>query len=199
MSMELSADRCGRIVRSGEVATLLAAFFLAATITPSFSQTMALPGSFSVGASGAATYNVPIALPPGTAGMVPSLSLEYGSQAGNGMVGVGWSLGGLPAIDRCPRTMAQDGVVGGVNYDGDDGFCLDGQRLVAISGTYGSDGSEYRTEIDSYSKILSHGTAGNGPAWFEGTHQIRSDHGIRPYGGFASSDDRQDDGAVLGT
>jgi heme exporter protein D len=63
--------------------------------------------------------------------------------------------------------MAQDGVVGGVNYDGNDRFCLDGQRLVAISGTYGSDGSEYRTEIDSYSRILSHGTAGNGPAWFE--------------------------------
>jgi hypothetical protein len=167
MSMELSADRDGRIVRSGKVAALLAAFFLAATTHPSFSQTMALPGSFSVGASGAATYSVPIAMPPGTAGMAPTLSLQYSSQGSNGIVGVGWSLGGLHTIGRCPRTMTQDGAIGGVNYDGNDRFCLDGQRLVAISGTYGSDGAEYRTEIDGYSKIVSHGTAGNGPAWFE--------------------------------
>jgi hypothetical protein len=169
MSIRLSAGRNGRIVSCcvDVAASMLAAFFLTVTATSSFSQTMALPGSFAVGTSGAATYNIPIAMPPGTAGMAPSLSLEYGSQSGNGMLGVGWSLGGLPAIGRCPRTMAQDGAIGGVNYDGNDRFCLDGQRLVAIAGTYGADGSEYRTEIDSYSKILSHGTAGNGPAWFE--------------------------------
>jgi hypothetical protein len=39
-----------------------------------------------------------------------------------------------------------DGAIGGVNYDGNDRFCLDGQRLVAITRTYGSDGAEYRTE-----------------------------------------------------
>ena len=44
---------------------------------------------------------------------------------------------------------------------------MDGERLVAISGSYGADGTEYRTEIDSYNKIISHGTAGTGPAWFE--------------------------------
>ncbi|CCD95724.1 hypothetical protein BRAO375_4650016 [Bradyrhizobium sp. ORS 375] len=44
---------------------------------------------------------------------------------------------------------------------------MDGERLVAISGAYGADGTEYRTEIESYNKIISHGTAGAGPAWFE--------------------------------
>jgi hypothetical protein len=99
--------------------------------------------------------------------MTPSLTLSYNSQGGNGLLGIGWSLDGLPSIGRCPRTWAQDGVPGGINYDANDRFCFEGQRLVAISGSYGADGTEYRTEIDSYSKILSHGTAGTGPAWFE--------------------------------
>ncbi|HXO69661.1 MAG TPA: FG-GAP-like repeat-containing protein, partial [Bradyrhizobium sp.] len=137
-------------------------------------QTSSLPGKFGVGATGAATYSVPIAAPPGTAGMSPSLSLDYNSQSGAssgwlgaGVVGVGWSLGGLPAIGRCPRTVTQDGVNGAVNYDGNDRFCLDGQRLIAVTGAYGADGTEYRTEIESFSRVISHGTAGTGQAWFE--------------------------------
>src|SRR5262249_38962535 len=96
------------------------------------------------------------------------LALIYSSQSGNGTVGMGWSLGGLPTIVRCPQTLAQDGVHGSINYNGNDRFCLDGQRLIAInSGSYGADGTEYRTEIDAFSRIISRGTAGNGPAWFE--------------------------------
>jgi hypothetical protein len=53
--------------------------------------------------------------------------------------------------------LAQDGVRGSINYDANDRFCLDGQRLVAISGTYGADGTEYRTEIESFSKVISRG------------------------------------------
>ncbi|MGY3449861.1 FG-GAP-like repeat-containing protein [Bradyrhizobium sp. USDA 4353] len=135
--------------------------------TLSSAGSMSLPGQFSVGQVGAAAYSVPIALPPGTAGVSPSLSLNYSSQGASGLLGVGWSLGGLSAIGRCPRTVAQDGVGGGVNFDGNDRFCLDGRRLVAINGVYGADGTEYRTEIESYSKVISHGAAGNGPAWFE--------------------------------
>ncbi|WP_316182059.1 MULTISPECIES: FG-GAP-like repeat-containing protein [unclassified Bradyrhizobium] len=128
---------------------------------------MSLPGSFSVNQGGAAAYSIPIAVPPGTAGVVPSLSLDYSSSGANGIMGVGWSLGGLPSVGRCPRTMVQDGVIGTVNFDGSDRFCLDGQRLILVSGSYGGDGAEYRTEIDVYSKVISHGAAGNGPAWFE--------------------------------
>jgi hypothetical protein len=140
----------------------------------SIAQTASLPGKSGVSSSGAATYSVPISVPPGTAGMSPSLSLDYNSQSGAsngwlgaGVAGVGWSLSGLPAIGRCPRTIAQDGVAGAVNYDANDRFCMDGQRLIATSGAYGADGTEYRTEIESFSKIISHGTAGTGPAWFE--------------------------------
>jgi hypothetical protein len=41
---------------------------------------------------------------------------------------------------------------GGVNYDDNDRYCLDGQRLIAISGQNGKSGSEYRTEIETFSE-----------------------------------------------
>jgi len=124
------------------------------------------PGQFSVNESGAATYRIPIQVPPGVAGMEPKLELVYNSQGGNGLLGMGWSLSGLSAITRCPRTMAVDGVRGGVNYDMNDRYCLDGQRLILVSGSYGVAGSEYRTELDGFSKIVASGTAGNGVASF---------------------------------
>ena len=169
MSMGMPADRNGRPCYLPVVAAALglAAFFLTSHATLSYAQTMALPGSFSVGASGAASYSIPIAVPPGTAGVAPSLTLEYNSQGGNGLLGVGWSLGGLPSIGRCARTLAQDSAVGGVNYDGNDRFCFEGQRLISISGIYGADGAEYRTEVESFTRVISHGTVGTGPAWFE--------------------------------
>src|SRR3954451_18482348 len=94
----------------------VAAFFLTLSTTFSRSGTMALPGQLSVGQAGAATYSIPIALPPGTAGMAPTLSLDYSSSGGDGFLGVGWSLSGLPSVGRCPRTKAQDGGMGGVNF-----------------------------------------------------------------------------------
>jgi len=131
---------------------------------------MTTPGQFGVSATGAASYTIPIIVPPGTAGLAPSLSLNYSSQSGNGILGFGWSLGGLPAMTRCPQTYAQDGTHVGVNYNGGDRFCLDGQRLLFISttGNYGDNGTEYRTEIESYSRIILHTQSGvTGPAWFE--------------------------------
>jgi hypothetical protein len=128
---------------------------------------MTVPGRPNVSQTGAFTYSIPIAAPPGTAGMAPSLSLNYSSQGGDGFMGLGWSLGGLSTITHCPRTIEEDAVHGGVNYDIYDRFCLDGQRLILISGTYGADGSQYRTEIESFREIIAHGTAGHGPAWFE--------------------------------
>src|SRR4029453_8494992 len=104
------------------------------------------PGSFRVTERGAAEYRIPIQAPPALGSMEPRLALAYNSQAGNGLLGVGWNLEGLSAITRCPRTMAQDGVRGGVNHDANDRYCLDGQRLMVISGSYGADGAEYRTE-----------------------------------------------------
>jgi cysteine-rich repeat protein len=99
-----------------------------------------LSGQLSIGPSGAATYTVPISVPPGIAGMVPNLSLVYNSQGGDGMAGQGWDLAGLSVIHRCPKTRVQDGYARTVNMDATsvvdergDGVCLDGKRLLHTS------------------------------------------------------------------
>ena len=125
------------------------------------------PGEFSVSSSGAATYSVPIVIPPGTAGVEPKLSLNYSSQGRNGLLGVGWMIGGLSVIHRCPANLVKDGFIDGIDFDDNDRFCLDGQPLIAINGTYGADGTEYRTEINNFSKIISYGSTGNGPQMFK--------------------------------
>ncbi|WP_306821624.1 SpvB/TcaC N-terminal domain-containing protein, partial [bacterium endosymbiont of Bathymodiolus sp. 5 South] len=109
-------------------------------------------GALSIG-QGAANYAIPITVPPGISGMKPELSINYNSNSGNGLLGVGFGLGGLSAIHRCSKTIAIDGVKGGVNYDDNDRYCLDGQRLIAISGQNGKSGSEYRTEIETFSRV----------------------------------------------
>ena len=38
---------------------------------------------------------------------------------------------------------------------------------MLVAGSYGADGAEYRTETESYTRIVSYGSAGNGPAWFK--------------------------------
>ena len=151
------------LVRIAAAALLLPGAGAAAAATVSGT----LGGALSVDQTGAAGYTIPITVPPGTAGMQPSLSLSYGSNGGNGMLGQGWTLQGLSAIGRCPKTKAQDGEHGTVRYDAHDRFCLDGQRLVAVRGSYGASGTEYRTEIDSFVKAVSRGTAGGGPQYWE--------------------------------
>ncbi|MCU7796532.1 MAG: hypothetical protein KZQ75_05325 [Candidatus Thiodiazotropha sp. (ex Myrtea spinifera)] len=135
--------------------------------TASAEDVGAIAGEFSV-SSGTATYSIPIQMPQGVAGMQPEVSLNYSSQGGNGLLGLGWSLGGLTTIHRCPATIAQDGVRGSVNLDEHDKFCMDGQRLIAVTGAYGDVGTEYRTEIDSFAKITSvGGTLSAGPNSWE--------------------------------
>lgn len=131
-----------------------------------FAGPFSIPGKLSVSPMGAAAYTVPLRVPPGTAGVVPHLELAYNSQAGNGLMGMGWSLGGLSSITRCPKTIAQDGAVRPVRFDANDRFCLDGMRLVAVTGVYGANNTEYRTEVESFTKVVSYGASGNGPAWF---------------------------------
>ena len=122
-------------------------------------------GSLSVGNNGGAAYSIPIAVSPGTAGMQPKLSFEYSSRAGNSIMGMGWSLSGLSAITRVPATLAQDGFIHGIDFSTGDRFAMDGQRLIAIQGANGD--PEYRTEIESFTKVIPHGAASTGPQWFE--------------------------------
>jgi RHS repeat-associated protein len=123
-------------------------------------------GSADVSASGEARYTIPIFAPPGTHGMTPQLALTYGSRGGDALLGVGWSVAGLSAIHRCDKTWAQDGAAVNVLNGTNDRFCRDGNQLKLVAGTYGQPGAEYRTELESFARIVSSGTAGNGPASF---------------------------------
>ena len=133
------------------------------TLPPNDPTVGTLSGQVGV-ARGAATYTIPIAVPPGRAGMQPTLALSYNSRTGNGLMGVGWSLTGLSAIHRCPQTPEQDGQTLGVTYSSIDRLCLDGQRLVAFSGSYGAQGTVYHTEVDNYARITQLGGALTGTA-----------------------------------
>ncbi|MEM0909715.1 MAG: FG-GAP-like repeat-containing protein, partial [Pseudomonadota bacterium] len=112
-------------------------------------------GQFRVDEMGAATYSIPIHIAPGTAGVQPSVSLNYSSaNTRDSHLGVGWSIGGMSMITRCPKTIATDGQTGAVSMATvSDKFCLDGQRLILKSGTYGQDNSFYYTETDNFMQI----------------------------------------------
>lgn len=116
---------------------------------PTVGRTM---GSGGV-SGGAATYDIPIVVPPGRRGMQPELSLGYSSRAGNGVAGMGWSLNGLSSLHRCPMTMDQDGQIKAVTLTATDRLCLDGQRLVLTSGVYGAANATYGTELDSFVRV----------------------------------------------
>jgi len=124
-------------------------------------------GQFSVNDAGAATYAIPITVSPGTAGLAPNLSLAYSSQGGTGLMGLGWSLQGLSSINRSSKTLAQDGEIHGVDFSSDDTYSLDGERLRVISGGYGANGAEYRTEQNSFMRIISYGNREGAPERFK--------------------------------
>ncbi|PWN68067.1 polymorphic toxin type 23 domain-containing protein [Chryseobacterium oncorhynchi] len=123
-------------------------------------------GELSVSPNGGANYTIPIANLPGIKNVAPGISLAYSSQAGNGVAGWGWNIGGISSITRVASTKFHDGVIDGVNYNDTDRFAFDGQRLLLKTGTYGADGAEYQTEQYSNVKIVSHGNIANGPEYF---------------------------------
>ncbi|TXH61923.1 FG-GAP-like repeat-containing protein [Piscinibacter sp.] len=143
-----------------------------------------LPGEAGVPPSGASTYVARMPIPPGTAGVQPDISLRYDSQRPDGLLGLGWSIDGLSYVKRCRATLATFGYVGKVALDANDRYCLDDRPLVGVSGTYGAT-AEYRTEIDSFSRIKSTGSnAANGPD----TWQVEAKGGrILTYGATADS------------
>ncbi|KRD39242.1 hypothetical protein ASE35_02430 [Lysobacter sp. Root916] len=150
---------------------------------PASDSVSAIGAEFRVDESGAATYTVPLYSVPGTAGVAPKMSLNYSSQAGNGALGKGWSIGGLSSISRCRATREAgdfiesgqpvDGSPPPVNFSASDRYCLDGQRLVAHAGTNdacpsvaGFTASGFRTELESFQRVCAYSSGANGPSFF---------------------------------
>ncbi|WP_108246747.1 RHS repeat-associated core domain-containing protein [Muricauda brasiliensis] len=142
----------------------------------------------SVSSSGAVNYTVPIDIPPGLNGIQPEVSLDFDSQTGNGLAGWGWNLSGISVITRIPSTKFHDNQIDPVDFDLDDRFALDGQRLIVKKGTYGVAGSEYQTEQYSNLKIVAYGSNPisqvEGPEYFK---VFYPDGSIGYYGNNANS------------
>lgn len=80
--------------------------------------------------AGQFNYDIQLVLPPGRARMTPQLRLAYNSSAGNGLLGVGWSISGaVSQVHQCYKNLARDGEVRGITSS-QSAFCLDGELLV---------------------------------------------------------------------
>lgn len=123
-------------------------------------------GNFAVSSSGAATYNIPIYVAPGTAGVQPALSINYSSDVKDGVLGIGWRLAATSAIIRTPRTPLPDGKFEEVKLLSNDVYSLDGNKLLLKSGLQGDPNSVYQSEGENFSKITAYSSQGNGPMYF---------------------------------
>ncbi|TVQ47807.1 MAG: hypothetical protein EA371_07420, partial [Gammaproteobacteria bacterium] len=91
-----------------------------------------------------------------------------------------WDLAGIRTIERCPRTFAQDGSQLGVwDHAQGDRFCLEGERLIATSGTYGANNTQYRFERDTFERVVSVGNINGSPEHF----YIDHGNGLRSFFG----------------
>lgn len=123
-----------------------------------------LPGKFSTSGTGAAVYSIDLNMPKAIGTMIPKISLVYNSQGGNGIVGWAWTLSGISSIERIGQTEYHDGNITAVDFV-NDRFVMDGQRLMLIDGTHGTDNSIYKTEIDNMDMIKCHSNSA-GPDYF---------------------------------
>jgi len=150
-------------------------------------------GDLSVSLTGGATYSVPIKVPPGINGVVPTIALSYNSQGSNGLAGFGWNVSGISVITRIPSTKFHDNNIDPVDFDNLDRFALDGQRLLLKSGTYGANGAVYETENFSNLKIVSNGVSTYGSAYGPLSFTVTyPDGSVAKYGNSTNSRSRTD-------
>ena len=152
--------------------------------------TGATPGSLSVSHSGSANYSIPILMPPGPGGFIPPrLSIDYTSDAGNGLLGVGFMLTGVSKIERCPRTDPfLDSETWPVEWDEPAaeghpyGLCLDGKKLIPVETAPPI--KTYRLFDDPSITVKVKDSDATGPLSFD---LFDGDGNVQTYGGTAES------------
>ena len=120
---------------------------------------MGTPVNVEVTHTGAATFSIPIDVPPGVGTAVPQLSLLYNSMSGNGILGMGCGIQGLSSITRTAKDIYHDKCADGLAFSDIDALRLDGKRLVMRS-----DGV-FVPEDSPFTQVLVHGSGIN--RWFE--------------------------------
>lgn len=104
-----------------------------------------IKGEMGVNEIGGLTYMLPLEVMKGVNNFQPNLALGYNSQAGNGQAGWGWNIVGISLITQGGKSKYIDGITIGNQFNPQDPFYLDGQRLIQTStNTF---------ETEKYSKI----------------------------------------------
>ena len=122
--------------------------------------------SVQVAPNGSANYTIPIKTMQGVNKLQPNLSINYNSNAPNGMLGVGFQLQGLPVITRVNNGR-------GINYDAHDTFAGSDGRLVLVDPanriyhSENTDWIEYIPYINATTKWWGSGGCGNGPCFWK--------------------------------
>ena len=109
-------------------------------------------GTYGVG-NGQSLYNIPIPIAPGTAGMVPNISISYNSSSTEGIVGVGWNIDGISAIKRAQYDYYHLASVRPIALDATDYFTLDGNFIYGKAPTFNTDQAK-RLENDNFTDVI---------------------------------------------
>lgn len=99
-----------------------------------------IPMNTNVSPSGALAITVPIDCYAGIGDAQPHISLVYNSQLGNGIMGMGWNLGGISKINAVKKNLYYDGNAAmlstGLMGSISDVYVLDGNRLIKSGNNY---------------------------------------------------------------
>jgi len=99
------------------------------------------------GSEGSASFGIKLKTPEGVKGMAPALSVSYSSGSGWGLLGKGWSLGGIESVSIDTR-------FGLPAYDRKDTYLVEGSRVKY-------EGGEWRKEKEQQYERIANG-------WVEG-------------------------------
>ncbi|MFL9543086.1 SpvB/TcaC N-terminal domain-containing protein, partial [Acinetobacter baumannii] len=124
---------------------------------------LSLNGESNVDSLGVLSHSIPIIMPPSINGFIPQLSIGYNGQTSNGILGVGWSILGIPSVTRCnelkngkiftPATSTIAEKSQSIPFSSSC-FALNGQKLIKISPDSAEIGkTEFRLESDDFSKV----------------------------------------------
>lgn len=91
-----------------------------------------IPYNFDISTSGTTIINVMIDCPQSGSGFTPKISLVYNSMSDIGIVGYGWSIGGLSGIVRRNKTYYYDGITDGAP-NMTTAYALDGETMKFIN------------------------------------------------------------------